>query len=126
MFLISSIDRIQGPSRNLGTVAAALESLNPFIFGFALDKNPQEEYTGVRYFEEVRELFGLGSQELIIILAIVFLIFGAKRLPEIGSGLGKAIKNFKGGVKSIEEGTQEKPSEKPKEEAQGPGGPKPV
>jgi len=71
-------------------------------------------------------LFGLGSQELIIILAIVFLIFGAKRLPEIGSGLGKAIKNFKGGVKSIEEGTQEKPSEKSKEEAKDPSGPKPV
>ena len=49
-------------------------------------------------------MFGLGTQELVIILAIVFLIFGAKRLPEIGSGLGKAIKNFKGGVKSIDEG----------------------
>jgi sec-independent protein translocase protein TatA len=70
----------------------------------------------------VRELFGLGTQELIIILAIVFLIFGAKRLPEIGSGLGKAIKNFKGGVKSIEEGTPEKP----KEETKDPGGPKPT
>ncbi len=61
--------------------------------------------------EEVRELFGLGSQELIIILAIVFLIFGAKRLPELGSGLGKAIRNFKGGVKSIEEGAPEKKDE---------------
>ena len=71
-------------------------------------------------------MFGLGSQELIIILAIVFLIFGAKKLPEIGSGLGKAIKNFKGGVKSIEEGTQEKPSEKSKEEAKDSSGPKPV
>ncbi|MBU1206274.1 MAG: twin-arginine translocase TatA/TatE family subunit, partial [Proteobacteria bacterium] len=56
-------------------------------------------------------MFGLGTQELVIILAIVFLIFGAKRLPEIGSGLGKAIKNFKGGVKSIEEGAEEKPKE---------------
>jgi len=61
----------------------------------------------------VRELFGLGTQELIIILAIIFLIFGAKRLPEIGSGLGKAIKNFKGGVKSIEEGSAEKTKEEP-------------
>ena len=71
-------------------------------------------------------MFGLGTQELIIILAIVFLIFGAKRLPEIGSGLGKAIKNFKGGVKSIEEGTSEKSSEKPKEEAKDPSGSKTV
>jgi sec-independent protein translocase protein TatA len=78
----------------------------------------------VRYIEEVRELFGLGTQELVIILAIVFLIFGAKRLPEIGSGLGKAIKNFKGGVKSIDEGTSEKASDKPKEEAKDSGGSK--
>jgi sec-independent protein translocase protein TatA len=70
----------------------------------------------------VKQLFGLGTQELVIILAIVFLIFGAKRLPEIGSGLGKAIKNFKGGVKSIEEGT----AEKPKEETKDSGGPKPT
>jgi sec-independent protein translocase protein TatA len=70
----------------------------------------------------VKQLFGLGTQELIIILAIVFLIFGAKRLPEIGSGLGKAIKNFKGGVKSIEEGA----AEKPKEETKDSGGPKPA
>lgn len=69
-------------------------------------------------------MFGLGTQELIIILAIVFLIFGAKKLPEIGSGLGKAIKNFKGGIKSIEEGTPEKSPEKPKEEAKDPSGPK--
>ncbi|MBI4496013.1 MAG: twin-arginine translocase TatA/TatE family subunit [Deltaproteobacteria bacterium] len=68
-------------------------------------------------------MFGLGSQELIIILAIVFLIFGAKRLPEIGSGLGRAIKNFKGGMKSIEEGTPEKPH---KEEPQEPSGSKPA
>ena len=40
-------------------------------------------------------MFGIGSSELIIILAIAVLIFGARRLPEIGSGMGKAIKNFK-------------------------------
>jgi len=56
------------------------------------------------------------------ILAIIFLIFGAKRLPEIGSGLGKAIKNFKGGVKSIEEASAEKPKEEPKDS----GGSKPA
>ena len=48
-------------------------------------------------------MFGLGAQELIIIFAIVFLIFGAKRLPEIGTGIGKALKNFKGGMKAVEE-----------------------
>jgi sec-independent protein translocase protein TatA len=40
-------------------------------------------------------MFGLGTQELIIIFLIVLVLFGASRLPEIGSGIGKAIKNFK-------------------------------
>ena len=43
-------------------------------------------------------MFGLGPMELAIILAIVVVLFGARRLPEIGSGVGKAIKNFKSGV----------------------------
>jgi sec-independent protein translocase protein TatA len=41
-------------------------------------------------------VFGLGAEELVIILAIVVMIFGANRLPELGSGVGKAIRNFKG------------------------------
>ena len=40
-------------------------------------------------------MFGLGIQELVIILVIVMLIFGTSRLPELGSGLGKAIRGFK-------------------------------
>jgi sec-independent protein translocase protein TatA len=40
-------------------------------------------------------MFGLGTTELLLILAIVVIIFGASKLPEIGSGMGKAIKNFK-------------------------------
>ena len=41
-------------------------------------------------------MFGIGMTELIIILVIILIIFGAGKLPEIGSGLGKAIRNFKG------------------------------
>ncbi|RLA96069.1 MAG: twin-arginine translocase TatA/TatE family subunit [Deltaproteobacteria bacterium] len=44
-------------------------------------------------------MFGLGMPELIVILVIALLIFGASRLPEIGSGIGKAIRNFKKSVK---------------------------
>ena len=40
-------------------------------------------------------MFGFGMPELIVILVIVVVIFGAGRLPEIGSALGKSIKNFK-------------------------------
>jgi len=40
-------------------------------------------------------MFGLGMQELIIILVIILVLFGAKRLPELAGGIGKAIKNFK-------------------------------
>ncbi len=40
-------------------------------------------------------MFGLGMPELIVILVIILIIFGAGKLPEIGSGIGKGIKNFR-------------------------------
>ncbi len=45
-------------------------------------------------------MFGLGIGELSIILVIVIVVFGATRLPMIGSGLGKGIKNFRSEVKT--------------------------
>jgi sec-independent protein translocase protein TatA len=47
-------------------------------------------------------MFGLGTPELIVILVIAFLIFGGKKLPEIGAGLGKAITSFKKGIRDVE------------------------
>jgi sec-independent protein translocase protein TatA len=50
---------------------------------------------------------GLGMTELIVILVIVLVIFGAGKLPEVGSALGKGIKNFKSSVSGEE--ADEKP-----------------
>ena len=49
-------------------------------------------------------MFGLGMPELIVILVIIVIIFGAGKLPEIGAGIGKGITNFK---KATREGTEE-------------------
>ena len=48
-------------------------------------------------------MFGnLGMWEMLIILFIVMLLFGARRLPEIGGSLGKGIREFKGSLKEVE------------------------
>ncbi len=48
-------------------------------------------------------MFGLGAPELMIILAICFIIFGGKKLPEIGAGLGKGISSFKKGLSASDD-----------------------
>jgi len=50
---------------------------------------------------------GFGSQELLIILAIVIILFGAKKIPDLAKGLGKGIKDFK---KAVNEEDEEIPS----------------
>ena len=58
-------------------------------------------------------MFGLGITELLVILVILLVVFGAGRLPEIGSGLGKAIRGFKDSVtgKDAIDVTPKKPGE---------------
>ena len=53
-------------------------------------------------------MFGIGMPELIIIMVIIMIIFGAGKLPEIGAGMGRAIKNFKDTTSEIEHKYPEK------------------
>lgn len=57
--------------------------------------------------------FNLGMSELLVILAIVLVVFGAKRLPEIGGSMGKAIREFKRSLSEVRESV-ESPDEPPK------------
>jgi sec-independent protein translocase protein TatA len=61
-------------------------------------------------------MFGLGTQELIIILVLVLIIFGAGKLPQVGGALGKGLRNFKEGVKEGDEDAEKKKLEEGKAE----------
>ena len=60
-------------------------------------------------------MFGLGYQELLIILVIVLILFGANRLPELARSLGSSVKEFKKGVNEVNK-TEETPPPARKEE----------
>ena len=57
-------------------------------------------------------MFGLGTTELIIILVLVLIIFGAGKLPQVGGALGKGLRNFKDGMKDGEDEVNEKDPDK--------------
>ena len=74
---------------------------------------------------------GLSMWEIILIFLVVLLLFGAKRLPEIGSSLGKGIREFKGSLRDIEgelrlpsEQARPKPDSTPKKAEEGDGQPR--
>ncbi len=54
------------------------------------------------------DMFGLGTQEILIIALVVLLLFGGKKIPELMKGLGKGVKSFKEGMKEIEDPADEK------------------
>jgi len=56
-------------------------------------------------------MFGLGTQELMLVLVIVVVLFGATKLPQIGSGMGQAIRNFKKSVSEDDVKEKEPPKE---------------
>ncbi len=48
-------------------------------------------------------MFGLGTPEILLIALVVLLLFGGKKIPELMKGLGKGVKSFKEGMKSLED-----------------------
>ncbi len=48
-------------------------------------------------------MFGIGMPELVVILVIIMIIFGTNKLPQMGAGLAKGIRNFKKGIDEKEE-----------------------
>ena len=53
-------------------------------------------------------MFGLGTQEILIIALIVLLLFGGKKIPELMKGLGKGVKSFKDGMNSLDDKDEDK------------------
>lgn len=58
----------------------------------------------------------IGTQEIIFILIIVLLLFGAKKIPELMKGLGKGVKEFKDGMNGVQNTLDDKGSEEKKED----------
>jgi sec-independent protein translocase protein TatA len=80
------------------------------VSGLAI--NDPAAYNGKQDFvlPEGKHMFGLGVQELIIIFLIIMVLFGAKKLPEMGKGLGRGIREFKRASEQTLEDDNEEPS----------------
>lgn len=58
-------------------------------------------------------MFGLGTTELVVIFLLVFFLFGAKKLPEVGKGMGEAFRGFRDAIKSQDDDVTTTASKEP-------------
>ena len=63
-------------------------------------------------------MFGVGTQELVIILVLALILFGARRLPEIGRAIGKAVRELKRSTQDFREAIEQEPPEDIKKEVE--------
>jgi len=59
-------------------------------------------------------MFGLGSQEIILVLLVILVLFGAKKIPDMMAGLGKGIREFKKATRDVQDEITKEPEEKDK------------
>lgn len=57
-------------------------------------------------------MFGLGFQEIIVIVLVILLLFGGKKIPEMMKGIGKGIRSFKDGMNGIDDDVKDSKEEK--------------
>lgn len=65
-------------------------------------------------------LFGLGTTEIILIVLVVLLLFGGRKIPELMRGIGKGVKSFKDGVQGMSEDMNDVSKDKPASEKKNP------
>ncbi|MBN1199769.1 MAG: twin-arginine translocase TatA/TatE family subunit [Bacteroidales bacterium] len=65
-------------------------------------------------------IFGLGTTEIILIVLVVLLLFGGRKIPELMKGIGKGMKSFKDGIHGVDEDLKDIPKDKPASEKKEP------
>lgn len=60
-------------------------------------------------------MFGIGWQEIVVIVLVVLLLFGARRIPELMRSLGKGVREFKAGMKDLEKDVKDEDKQDPPE-----------
>jgi len=75
--------------------------------GLRVDKPAGRAFVARMHFDTLALLDGLGGPELLVIAVVALLLFGSKRMPEIGRGIGRAIREFKRATSGVEENIRE-------------------